>query len=192
MELPALLTAGGGIFSNVRTVNIDSLQNTTGDLVFANSTLTFISAPELIWISGNLNITNCTYINSLSFPKLKGIRGTLLIDGNALLKNITGFPALTTIGGSIDWSGSFDYATLPQISTVGGGINVQSSSHDFKCPFPELRTNGVVHGIGFICSGNVDNPVSGVNGTNLTADSSGSTASSSSDNGTGMQILAQR
>ena len=114
---------------------------------------------------------SCQSLTALSIPSLTEIGGTFLIANNSKLRTIGEFPFLKTIGGSLDWAGSFDYASgLPLLSDVGGGVNVQSSSDSFKCPFPQIRTNGVVKGNGFICSGNISNPSSGVNGTNQTAD----------------------
>jgi hypothetical protein len=140
----------------------------------------------LVSVASDLIISNFTLLNTLSFPKLKIISGSLIINGNTQLQNITAFPMLSTILGSIDWTGSFDYATLPQLKFVGGGVNVQSSSNKFICPFSDIRTNGVVHGKGFVCSGGISNPLMNVNGTNVTADSSNPTIATGSFNSTGL------
>ena len=107
----------------------------------------------------------------MSFPELTTIGGTFLIANNTHLTTIGGFNNVATVGGSIDWTGSFDSASLPSISDVRGGVNVQTSSDTFQCPFPDIQSNGVVKGKGFICTGKVANPSSGVNGTNQTANS---------------------
>jgi hypothetical protein len=106
----------------------------------------------------------------MSFPQLVTIGGTFLIANNTELTTIDGFDKVSTVGGSIDWTGSFNNASLPSISDVRGGVNVQSSSDTFQCPFPQIRTNGVTKGRGFICSGNILNPSGGINGTNQPAD----------------------
>ena len=148
VELPGLSITGEQWFTEVESVDIETLYNVTDDLIFANSSLPSITAPNLVTIVGDFNITNCSSLTSLSFPKLQSIGGNFLMGGDSQLLNLTGFPALTTVGGSIDWAGVFDIASLPQINTVDGGINVQSSSNTFKCPFPQLRTNGAVKGSG--------------------------------------------
>jgi hypothetical protein len=116
----------------------------------------------------------------MSFPKLTSIGGTFLIANNTVLSNIGGFDKVDTVGGSIDWTGSFDNASLPSIGDVRGGVNVQSSSSTFQCPFSSIQNNGVVKGKGFVCTGKVANPSSGVNGTNQTANS-GSQPKSTAD-----------
>jgi hypothetical protein len=118
----------------------------------------------------------------LSFPVLQTIDGTFLIANNSQLQTINGFDKVETIGGSIDWTGSFNNASLASIQDVRGGVNVQSSSSSFQCPFPDIQNNGVVKGKGFVCTGKVTNPSSGVNGTNQTADS-GSQGGGSGSNG---------
>jgi hypothetical protein len=115
-------------------------------------------------------------LTKTSFPQLTEVGGTFLIANDTSLSVIGGFPNVQTVGGSIDWTGSFDNASLPSISDVRGGVNVQSSSPTFQCPFPQIRNNGVIKGKGFVCTGNVSNPSSGVNGTNQTANA-GSTPS---------------
>ena len=130
-----------------------------------------ISAPNLTTIGSSLSFVNCSSLTNMSFPQLTTIGGTFLIANNTDLTTISGFDKVTTIGGSIDWTGSFDNASLPSISDVRGGVNVQSSSLTFQCPFSNIQSNGVVKGKGFICTGKVTNPTSGVNGTNQTANS---------------------
>lgn len=132
--------------------------------------MTAISAPNLTWTGSGLSFVGCNSLTKLSFPKLYQIDGTFLITDNVKLNAITGFDLVQTIGGSLDWTGDFDNASLPSISKIRGGVNVQSSSTLFRCPFPQIRNNGVIKGKGFICTGGVSNPMPGINGTNQTAD----------------------
>jgi hypothetical protein len=171
VSLPALLTASNASFRNIQSISFDALTNITSNLGFFTTSLTSISAPNLTVVGESLSFVNCSSLTNLSFPKLTEVGGTFLIANNSQLKTIGGFNAVQTIGGSIDWTGSFDNASLSSIQDVRGGVNVQSSSSIFTCPFPEIQNNGVVKGKGFVCTGKVTNPSSGVNGTNQTADS---------------------
>jgi hypothetical protein len=152
-------------------------------LGFFDSSLTSVQAPNLTSVGESLSFVNCTQLNNLSFPQLTNIGGTFLIANNTALQTITGFDKVDTVGGSIDWTGTFNNASLKSISDVRGGVNVQSSSDSFSCPFSQIQNNGVVKGQGFVCTGKVSNPSSGVNGTNVTANSgSGSSGSKSGAN----------
>jgi hypothetical protein len=143
--------------------------------------MTSISAPNLTLVGSSLSIVNDTSLTNTSFPQLTQIGGTFLIANNTNLLVISGFDQVSTVGGSIDWTGDFNNASLSSINDVRGGVNVQSSSNTFICPFPQIQTNGVVKGKGFICTGKVANPSSGVNGTNVTANGqSGSSKSTAS------------
>jgi hypothetical protein len=153
-------------------------------LGFFDSSLTTISAPNLTTVGSSLSFVNCTSLTNTSFPELTEVGGTFLIANDTSLSVIGGFPNVQTVGGSIDWTGSFDNASLPAINDVRGGVNVQSSSDTFQCPFPQIQNNGVVKGKGFVCTGKVSNPSSGVNGTNQTANGgsqSGSTTTSAAE-----------
>jgi hypothetical protein len=131
--------------------------------------LTVISAPNLVYVGGSLSLLSGSGLTKLSFPKLAQLGGTFLIANNTQLKSISGFDNVGTVGGSLDWTGDFDNASLPAIQDICGGVDVQSSSATLRCPFPDIQNNGVVKGKGFVCTGNVLTPLSGVNGTNQTA-----------------------
>lgn len=184
VSLPALLTASNASFRNIQSISIEALNNVTSNLGFFTTTLSSISAPNLTMVGESLSFVNCSSLTNISFPKLTEIGGTFLIANNSQLQTIGGFGAVQTVGGSIDWTGTFDNASLPSIQDVRGGVNVQSSSSVFTCPFPDIQNNGVVKGKGFVCTGKVSNPSSGVNGTNQTANSGGGGGGSSGSSGT--------
>jgi hypothetical protein len=179
VSLPQLQTVNNASFRNIQSISFNNLNNVSSNLGFFTTSLTAISAPNLTLIGSSLSFVNCSSLTNLSFPQLQTIDGTFLIANNSALKTIAGFDKVSVVGGSIDWTGSFDNASLPAISDVRGGVNVQSSSSSFQCPFPEIQNNGVVKGKGFVCTGKVSNPTSGVNGSNQTANS-GTTGGSSS------------
>jgi len=158
-------------FRNIQSISFNALANVTSNLGFFDSLVPSVSAPNLTTIESSLSFVNCSALTNLSFPQLTTIGGTFLIANNTALTTIGGFNQVSTVGGSIDWTGSFDNASLPAITDVRGGVNVQTSSSTFQCPFSNIQNNGVVKGKGFVCTGKVANPSSGVNGTNQTANS---------------------
>ena len=190
VSFPALLTAQNMTFRNIQSININSLNNVTSDMGFFTTSLTSISAPNLTSIGSSLSFVNCTSLTNLSFPQLTSIGGTFLIANDTSLLTIGGFDKVQTVAGSIDWTGNFNNASLPSISDVRGGVNVQSSSDSFVCPFPEIQNNGVVKGKGFVCTGKVSNPSSGVNGTNQTANGGGQSGGSGSKTSAAYQITS--
>jgi hypothetical protein len=180
VSFPALLSAQNASFRNIASIDFPALQNVTSNLGFFSSSVTSINAPNLTLVGSSLSFVNCSSLSNLSFTTLTTIDGTFLIANDTSLDIINGFPNVATVGGSIDWTGSFDNASLPAISDVRGAVNVQSSSNSFTCPFPDIQNNGVVKGKGFVCTGKVSNPTTGTNGTNQTANTSGSGSGSKS------------
>lgn len=117
----------------------------------------------------SLSILNSPLINNANFPAFTNIEGNLYFANNSALQNINGFPQLQEVGGNVDLTGDFNSLSLPNLDQVGGGINIQSSSSSFLCPIPNDRTNGVVQGHGFVCSGKIQHPTPGITGANYTA-----------------------
>jgi hypothetical protein len=74
------------------------------------------------------------------------ITGEFLFAETPAVPNFNGFPVLSQIGGSLDLTGNFNSVELPNLNSIGGGVNVQSSSPSFQCIFPNFRTNRVVRG----------------------------------------------
>lgn len=100
----------------------------------------------------------------------------MYLANNPQLTDIDGFQSLQMVDGNVDLTGDFNQLSLPSLTKVGGGVNIQTSSKNFTCPIPNDRTNGVIQGKGFVCSGNITNPTPGV-GANYTANTFPSTLS---------------
>ena len=119
--------------------------------------------------SQSLSIQNAMSLNNADFPQLTNIGGNLNIANNPRLMAINGFQSLQTFGGNIDLTGDFNQVSLPLLTKVGGGgINIQTSSKNFTCPISSDRTNEVTQGKGFVCAGNITDPMPGVD-ANYTA-----------------------
>jgi hypothetical protein len=121
--------------------------------------------------ANSLQIQNNADLSSVQFPSLTSLGGSLQFAANPDLNAINGFNQLTNVGGNVDLTGNFQSVSLPDLDSVGGGINIQSTNPAFQCPsnIGEDRTNGVVKGKGFVCAGNIKNPTPGVTGANYTA-----------------------
>jgi len=182
LEIPTLRTVNGIIFkeNNFRGFSMPNLDTMGFISISACSYLETISFPnvrslrsELFHreqLTQSLQVIDNPLLKTISFPQLTLIRGDLVISNNIALSEINGFYLVNAVEGNIDLTGSFNAISLPLLWHVGGGVNVQTSSNTFLCPFSEIRSNGVVKGYGFICSGKIEQPVPGVNGTNQTAD----------------------
>ena len=64
-------------------------------------------AMALLLHRGGLSFVANADLTNASFPQLKTISGGLLIANNTAFEEVTGFPALTRVGGAVDISGNF-------------------------------------------------------------------------------------
>jgi len=107
---------------------------------------------------------------------LQTIGGGYLIANNSALLIVDGFEALKTVVGALDFSGNFTNVTLPALSDVRGGFNLETSA-TFDCsPFKTDHDNSVIKGT-FFCSGSQANPHSGTTGGTGTSTATGTAAS---------------
>ena len=177
-NFPNLVTMQNGTFRQAASVTLSSLNNVTGDLGFIQNSFSTILLPNLTSIQSSLSFVNNSGLNNVTAPQLKSVGGTLLIANNSNYNDIE-FNTVTDVGGSVDWTGTFSKASLSSITTIRGGLNVQTTANNFTCPFDSLRSNGVVQGNTFVCTGNITAPKVGTNGTNVTANSGGGSNTSS-------------
>ena len=162
-----LETVGGelGLYENNELSSISgfgSLRNVGGALTFENNPLltslpdfpsltgayrislldipmlgTLPSFDRLETIRQNFGITNIAVTSISGFPALTTIGGNLSIDLNSRLRSVSGFPSLTTIGGLIIGGGA------------GGNLMLETLSG-----FPALRNIGASDGSSIVISGN--------------------------------------
>jgi hypothetical protein len=151
---------------------------TMGGFVANGTGVTNISAPGLQSLGtgsspmgSSLQVVNNANVGNVAFPLLTNLIGTLQFAANPNISVIDGLGQLALVGGNVDLTGDFQSVSLPNLTHVGGGINIQSSNPAFQCPadLAADRTNGVISGKGFVCAGNIKNPTLGITGANYSA-----------------------
>jgi hypothetical protein len=158
----------------------DSVQGITGGVLADGTGMTYLSGAGVQNVglgsgssspsNGNsLSILSNQLATTVTFPALTAIGGSLVIGNNSGMTNINGFGELASVGGNVDLSGDFQSVSLPALTSVGGGVNIQSSNPNFQCPISDDRTNGVIKGKGFVCAGNIKDAAQGVTGANFSA-----------------------
>jgi len=162
VELPTLgICWAEAVFQGITSLDISSLTYTLGPLSFWNiQELDSLLAPSLTNVGGLL-VGNSDGLTSLSFPSLAIINGSFNITNDLALLDIpSGFPLLNTVG-SMNLTGPFTTVSLPSLNQVNGDVYIQSSSSEFVCPIPQLKSDVINHGYTFYCgsissSGNAD------------------------------------
>ncbi|CAA20881.1 GPI anchored cell surface protein [Schizosaccharomyces pombe] len=156
VTLPRLKTVGDMTIQRVAHLQLSNLEEVKGFLGFLNSTLQDISCPNITRIGQSLFFIGNQELTSLNFKQLESIGGTFMIANSAALAQIKGYDKLKTVAGSIDFTGNFSSVELPKLRDVKGGLNIQTTSSDFTCPF--RQSDGIIKGKSFVCRGSVDNP----------------------------------
>ena len=108
ISFPNLEGAANLTFRNVSQVDMPSLSYCAGDIGFYSNTFEGFSAPNLTETGGALALVDSPNLSNVSFPSLTTIGGGFIIANNTDLKQISGFPVLETIGGAIDFAGTFN------------------------------------------------------------------------------------
>lgn len=180
VELPNLIWASNLTFRFCGSVSVPSLQTLNGSLGLYNNGFSTFAAPNLTSVGEAVAIVANDKLSNVSFPLLKKITDNLQIANNSKLIEITGFPALTSIGGAFDMSGNFTDVETPKLDSVKGAFNLQSSDNvTATCSFYQnLHSKKLIQG-NFKCQGALVDPAGeGHDGTSKTGNSSSKSASS--------------
>jgi len=183
ISFPNLDQAGNLTFRNVSSVSLPSLSRVNGSMGFYSDTMQSFAAPNLTTTGGSVAFVDCPNLSNISLPIITEIGGGLLVANNSQLKDIDGFPELQTIVGALDFSGTFDNATLPAIKDVRGGANIQTSSSSFSCtPFQNDASKNpkIIKGV-LQCASSQSSP--GGQGSTATGTGVSSSSTSKSDAG---------
>ncbi|KAK6347697.1 hypothetical protein TWF718_005534 [Orbilia javanica] len=169
-SFPNLTWANNATFRSCGSVELPSLAIVNGSLGFFENTFEDLSTPKLTAVGtgtdgGDITFANNDALVNVSMPQLQTIFGTLQFVNDSNVKEITGFPKLSVVHGSIDISGDFENATFPSIRDIRGGFNLQTTA-EFDCSTEFDRFEGSIVKGKYVCEGVVTNP--GTEGTDPT------------------------
>ncbi|KAF2399169.1 hypothetical protein EJ06DRAFT_479338 [Trichodelitschia bisporula] len=125
-SFPNLISASNLTFRNCPSVSIPSLHNVTGSLGFYENTFESLAAPNLTTIGGTLAVNTNDNLKNITFPVLKTIGGGFQVQNNTQLKDGT-FSSVESIGGALDFYGAFSTVSLPALKDCRGAFNLQST-----------------------------------------------------------------
>merc|ERR1711977_777782 len=114
LAFPNLITASNITFRDIPSISVPSLTNTSGSLGFYESSFETLNLPNLTEVGGTLAINTNSRLNNITAPVLERVTGGVQVQNNTVLEEIT-FPALTTVTGATDMYGNFTSVSLPAI-----------------------------------------------------------------------------
>ncbi|RFU27923.1 hypothetical protein B7463_g8424, partial [Scytalidium lignicola] len=151
VEFPNLERVANMTLRRIASLSMPSLNQVSGSLGIVESSITSLFAPNLTSVgvtaigSGGLAIDTNTALTNVTMPLLSKVGGAVQVANNTGLFKID-FPALSNVGGAIDFSGNFTTPTLPKLSNVAGGFNMQSQSLIDCTGFQKEHDSGVIQG----------------------------------------------
>ncbi|KAG0651942.1 Cell surface GPI-anchored [Hyphodiscus hymeniophilus] len=185
VAFPNLIWAANLTLRNVSSLSIPSLATINGSFGLYENYFTSLSAPNLTTVgnfggrSGSLAIVANPSLANITIPGLTSVGGAVQIANNSALNGIS-FSKLSTIGGAIDFTGNFSSVSLPGLTIVSGGSNIESTS-DITSSCSDITDNNAIAGTNN-CKGKVANPTGIATGSG-TATKTGSSSSSTSSKG---------
>ena len=109
VSFPNLQWAYNMTFRNCSEVKLPSLASVNGSMGFVDNYFESFSAPNLTKTGpgGSLVFVSNSRLTNISIPRLESIGGTYQIANNTKLDTVDGFPILKSVGGAIDFRGTF-------------------------------------------------------------------------------------
>merc|ERR1711939_233213 len=175
LAFPNLITASNITFRDIPSISVPSLTNTSGSLGFYESSFETLNLPNLTEVGGTLAINTNSRLNNITAPVLERVTGGVQVQNNTVLEEIT-FPALTTVTGATDMYGNFTSVSLPALKDNRGAFNLQSTADiSSSCNvFDDMHGPSDVIKGKYQCRGSLTNP------GNASTTASGGSGSSSS------------
>ncbi|KAJ2456973.1 cell wall protein Ecm33 [Coemansia sp. RSA 2424] len=124
-----LTQVGGNVsFGNAATLDISKLSSVSDDFSLYQNSFKNLSVPALETAKKSITL-NQNLFSAISFPKVAEIGSSLDISNNTNFKSISSstFPKLKSVPGSIVINGSLDNVTFPSLTTVDGQVQLSGT-----------------------------------------------------------------
>ncbi len=152
LSLPLLHDVNNITIRGVAHANLNSLREVKQSTGFIKGTYSSLEFPRLYRVGGTLSISQNKNLKEIYSPCLETISGGLVVMNNTELRKIDGFEELTTIGGAIEFKGSFNTASFKNLELVKGSASIISDSENFDCSnWTKQKTRGIIQGNKLVC-----------------------------------------
>jgi len=180
-SFPRLVWATNITIREAGQVSFPKLTNVNNSIAFIQNNFESVSFPELEKVGQSFAFNSNTKLTNVTANDLESVGGTFQFANNTKFQKLDGFRSLKTVGGSVDLSGTFTNATLPELDDVRGGFNLQTTE-EFSCAeFDKKKSSGVIKGDEYTCKGKLSEAKSSEGGAS-TSGGSGSGGSGEKKN----------
>ncbi|RPA97939.1 hypothetical protein L873DRAFT_1809052 [Choiromyces venosus 120613-1] len=106
-SFPNLMWATNITIREAGSASFPKLSSVNNSIAFIQNNFDSISFPELEKVGQSFAFNGNTKLTNVTANNLVSVGGTFQFANNTAFQNINGFHSLKTVGGSIDWSGTF-------------------------------------------------------------------------------------
>lgn len=134
------------------SVSFGSLIHVNASLGFLNNTITSLNLTKLQSVGQSFSVIANNDLVSLDCSRLTTIGGAFVVANNTALNTINGFSNVTTIGGAMEFIGTFNQLDLSSLKSVKGGADVETNATNFTCSAMDtLHSEGSIQGDLYVC-----------------------------------------
>ncbi|KAI5969642.1 hypothetical protein CANMA_001305 [Candida margitis] len=133
VNLPNLKQVEELSIHNVELLNLGNLERVGKSMSLSSSLFQSLKFPRLKYIGGTLNLSKNSKLENVEFPELDEIDGGLMIINNNHVEKVNFFPNLKIIGGALEIVGKITELTFRNLKLVKGSAIVRSTSPQFDC-----------------------------------------------------------
>lgn len=133
IELPFLQNVENITIRDAHSIWLPNLKTVSTNLEFIENGCVDLDLGRLETVGGTVGIIDNNYLSKMNFNNVTDIQGGLVIDNNPRLESINTFQNLKTIGGAIQFSGSFKDTSFPNLKLVKGSAFIKTSSAEMDC-----------------------------------------------------------
>ena len=119
VSLSELESAGSVSLSGVSTLSLESLSQVSGAFEITNTQAQFLLFPQLS-TTGLISISHNEQLAYISFNALQDVKGPLALTNNEKLSGTLSFPALTSVKGNLNITGSYTDVQMQKIRQISG------------------------------------------------------------------------
>lgn len=142
VTLDKLSTAKDVYLESISSFSAQNLTAVNGSLSLYSNSMDKVEFPVLKSIDSSLSINKNDDLNEVNFPKLEKVGGAFVVENNDDLEDLSGFPKLSSVGGSVNMTGTFDNATFDSLKKVSGAFYFDTDGNATCLAFKKLSVQG--------------------------------------------------
>lgn len=155
IDFPNLWTTGNFSVRDIKKLSLPKLNQVNSSMDIHETSVSQLDIPELKRVSGSLAVVNNDNLTNLKINNVTEINGGLLIANNTKLDTLGSFSNLKTIGGGINFEGSFNDTNFPNLKIIKGSAFINTTSSEFDCENwfgDDVSKKTIVRGGKYVCS----------------------------------------